>query len=46
MNEIFKQQFLTQQEVAERFRVSTKTIGNWTKSGIQQRRSAIRNRST
>ena len=34
MNEIFKQQFLTQQEVAERFRVSTKTIGNWTKRGL------------
>ena len=34
MNEIFKQQFLTQQEVAELFRVSTNTIGNWKKRGF------------
>ena len=34
MNEIFKQQFLTQKEVAEYFRVSTKTIGNWTKRDL------------
>ena len=34
MNEIFKQQFLTQNEVAEYFRVSTKTIGNWTNRGL------------
>jgi len=34
MNEIFKQQFLTQNEVAEHFRVSTNTIGNWTKRGL------------
>lgn len=34
MNEIFKQQFLTQKEVAKHFRVSTNTIGNWTKRGL------------
>ncbi len=34
MNEIFKQQFLTQKEVAEYFRVSTKTIGNWSNRGL------------
>ena len=31
MKDIFKQQFLTQKEVAELFRVSTNTIGNWEK---------------
>jgi len=34
MNENFKQQFLTQKEVAELFRVSTNTVGNWTKRGL------------
>ena len=34
MNDIFKQQFLTQREVAEYFRVSTNTVGNWTKRGL------------
>jgi len=34
MNEIFKQRFLTQQEVAELFRVSTNTVGNWTQRGL------------
>ena len=34
MSKIFKQHFLTQQEVAELFRVSTNTIGNWTKRGL------------
>jgi hypothetical protein len=34
MSEIFKQQFLTQKEVAEYFRVSTKTIGNWSNRGL------------
>ena len=34
MNEIFKQQFLTQQEVAEYFRVSQGTIINWRNQGL------------
>jgi len=34
MKDIFKQQFLTQKEVAEYFRVSTNTVGNWTKRGL------------
>ena len=34
MNEILKQQFLTQKEVAEYFRVSPKTVGNWTRRGL------------
>jgi hypothetical protein len=34
MNEIFKQQFLTQQEVAEYFRVSQGTIINWRNRGL------------
>jgi hypothetical protein len=34
MNDLFKQKFLTQKEVAEHFRVSTNTIGNWTKRGL------------
>ena len=34
MNKIFKQEFLTQKEVAELFRVSTNTVGNWTKRGL------------
>ena len=37
MNKIFKQQFLTQREVAEFFRVSTNTIGNWEKRGFLSR---------
>ena len=37
MNEIFTQQFLTQKEVAEFFRVSTNTIGNWEKRGFLSR---------
>ncbi len=34
MNEIFKQQFLTQKEVAEYFRVSQGTIINWRNQGL------------
>jgi hypothetical protein len=34
MNKIFDKQFLTQKEVAEHFRVSTNTVGNWTKRGL------------
>jgi transposase len=34
MNEIFKQQFLTQRKVAEHFKVSTGTIRNWEKRGL------------
>ena len=37
MNEIFKQQFLTQQEVADLFRVSTNTVRNWEKRGFFSR---------
>ncbi len=37
MNKIFKQQFLTQKEVAELFRVSTNTIGNWEKRDLLSR---------
>jgi DNA-binding transcriptional MerR regulator len=37
MNEIFKQQFLTQKEVAEHFKVSTGTIRNWEKRGLLSR---------
>jgi hypothetical protein len=37
MDEIFKQEFLTQKEVAELFRVSTNTIGNWEKRGFFSR---------
>lgn len=34
MNEIFKQQFLTQKEVAEHFRVVPSTIKNWREQGF------------
>ena len=34
MTEIFKQQFLTQKEVAELFRVSQGTIINWRNQGL------------
>ena len=34
MNEIFKQQFLTQQEVAELFRVVPSTVKNWREQGL------------
>jgi len=37
MNEIFKLQFLTQKEVAELFRVSRNTVGNWEKRGFLSR---------
>ena len=37
MNDIFKQQFLTQQEVAKHFKVSTGTIRNWEKIGLLSR---------
>ena len=37
MKDIFKQEFLTQKEVAEYFRVSTNTIGNWEKRGFLSR---------
>ena len=37
MKDIFKQQFLTQKEVAEYFRVSTNTVGNWEKRGLFSR---------
>ena len=37
MSKIFKQHFLTQHEVAELFRVSTNTIGNWEKRGFLSR---------
>jgi transcriptional regulator with XRE-family HTH domain len=37
MNEILKRQFLTQKEVAELFRVSTNTVGNWEKRGLFSR---------
>jgi hypothetical protein len=37
MNEIFKQQFLTQKEVAELFRVSTNTVRSWGKRGFFSR---------
>jgi DNA-binding transcriptional MerR regulator len=37
MENIFKQQFLTQKEVAELFRVSTSTIRNWEKRGLLSR---------
>ena len=37
MKDIFKQQFLTQKEVAELFKVSTNTIGNWEKRGFFSR---------
>ncbi len=34
MNEIFKQQFLTQKEVAEHFRVVPGTVKNWREQGF------------
>ena len=34
MKNVSKQEFLTQKEVAELFRVSTNTVGNWTKRGL------------
>ena len=34
MNDLFKQEFLTQKVVAEHFKVSTGTIRNWEKRGL------------
>jgi len=34
MNEVFKQQFLTQKEVAEHFRVVQGTVKNWRDQGL------------